>query len=386
MYRQVYEPTVTLESNERKWDGTARPVAAKSPMKIVHIVYSLEMGGAEVLVAQLCRMQRANGHQVSVCAYSRLGPVGQLLRDEGIEVYVPGEASPAKTMLRYFKHFRAIRPDVVHCHNVAPTIQAALPARLAGAKSIISTRHSLVAPPYNVAEEVKYGAMASFCDWIAGICEITCNNLRGAPMAHRNKIVRVYNGASAIERVPIDQLGKRGFTLVFVGRLAAVKNLQTLIRAVSIAVKQLPDLEFWVVGDGPVRAELEALTADLGITNHVRFWGQRLDTAQFFSAADAFVMSSVSEGLPMSLLQAMSIGVPAIITDVGGMAEVVRLSGAGLMAPVGDSAGMAEAIVKLAGDPELRAEFGEKAKASYFANFTLERMDAAYMELYSRRR
>ncbi len=353
-----------------------------APLTIVHVVYSLDMGGAEVLVAQLCRIQRANGHKVSVCAYSRLGAVGELLRDEGFEVYVPGEAPPAKTMLRYFHHFRALKPDVVHCHNVAPTIQAALPARLAGAKRVISTRHSLVAPPYNVGEEVKYGVMAACCDWIAGICEITCTNLRGAPLAHRNKLVRVYNGATAIQPVPFDSLGKRGFTLVFVGRLAAVKSLQTLIRAVAIAVERLPELELWIVGDGAVRAELEALTAELGVGGHIRFWGQRLDTAQFFSAADAFVMSSISEGLPMSLLQAMSIGVPAIVTDVGGMAEVVRLSGAGLLAPVGDSAAYAEQIVTLATDPSLHAEFSQLAKATYAAEFTLESMEAAYLKLY----
>ncbi len=355
-------------------------------MKIVHVVYSLDMGGAEVLVAQLCRMQRANGHEVSVCAYSRLGPVGEMLRGEGIAVYVPGEAHPTTTMWRYFQHFRALRPDVVHTHNVAPTIQAALPARLAGARSVVSTRHSLVAPPYNRAEEIKYGVMAAFCDSIAGICEVTCNNLRGAPMAHREKIVRVYNGATAVERVPFDALGKRGFTLVFVGRLAAVKNLQTLIRAVAIAVRQVPGLEFWVVGDGPVRVALESLAAELGVETSIRFWGQRLDTAQFFAAADAFAMSSVSEGLPMSLLQAMSVGVPAVTTDVGGMAEVVRLSGGGLLAPVGDFEAMAEAIVKLATDAALRSELSRKAAESYRAEFTLERMDAAYMEIYSRRR
>jgi glycosyltransferase involved in cell wall biosynthesis len=355
-------------------------------MKIVHVVYSLDMGGAEVLVAQLCRMQRANGHEVSVCAYSRLGSVGEILRAEGVDIYIPGEAHPAKTMLRYYRYFKALRPDVVHCHNVAPTIQAALAARLAGAKSVVSTRHSLVAPPYNRSEEIKYGVMAWFCDWIAGICEVTCGNLRGAPMAHRDKIVRVYNGATAIERVPFDSLDKRGFTLVFVGRLAAVKNLGTLIRAVAIAVKQLPTLELWVVGDGPVRAELEALTDELGVTGSVRFWGQRLDTEQFFSAADAFAMSSVSEGLPMSLLQAMSIGVPALVTDVGGMAEVVRLSGGGLLAPVGDSEAMADAIVTLANDAGMRALFSQKAIEAYQAEFTLDRMDAAYMEIYRRRR
>jgi glycosyltransferase involved in cell wall biosynthesis len=351
-------------------------------MKIVHAVYSLEMGGAEVLVGQLCRLQRANGHQVSVCAYSNLGAVGEALRADGFDVQVLGEAHPAATMRRYFKIFRAMKPDVVHCHNPAPTLQAAMSARLAGVRSVISTRHSLVAPPYEVAAEIKYNVIALFCDWITGICEITCTNLRGTPLARKKKIVRVYNGTAGVERVGIDALGKRGFTLVFIGRLAAVKNLGTLIRAVSLAAERVPGLEFWVVGDGPVRAELEALVAELGAGDHVKFWGLRMDTAQFFSAADAFAMSSVSEGLPMSLLQAMSLGLPAIVTDVGGMAEVVKLAQCGLLSPVGDAAAMAESIVALAGDAALRAEFSRNAVAAYESQFTLERMDAAYMELY----
>ena len=352
-------------------------------MKIVHVVYSLEMGGAEVLVAQLCRIQRANGHDVSVCAYSMLGAVGEALRAEGFEIHVLGEAHPAKTILRYFRLFRKMKPDVVHCHNVAPTVQAAMSARLAGVRCVGTTRHSLVKPPYDRAVEIKYSVSGMFCDWIAGICEITCENLRGAPLARKKKIVRVYNGSTSVERVGIEGLEKRGFTLVFIGRLAAVKNLQTLIRAVELAVERVPGLEFWIVGDGAVRAELEALAQELGVGEQVRFWGQRMDTAQFFSAADVFAMSSVSEGLPMSLLQAMSVGLPAVVTDVGGMAEVVRLADCGLLTPVGDSAAMAEAIVRLAEDADLRAEFSRRAVATYEAQFTLERMDAGYMELYS---
>ena len=88
----------------------------------------------------------------------------------------------------------------------------------------------------------------------------------------------------------------------------------------------------------------------------------------------------------MSLLQAMSIGVPAVVTDVGGMAEVVRLAGCGLFAPVGDSERMAEAIVTMATDAELRAEFSRRAMDAYRAEFTLERMDAGYMEIYRRAR
>jgi glycosyltransferase involved in cell wall biosynthesis len=355
-------------------------------MKIVHAVYSLEVGGAETLVTQLCRLQRARGHDVSVCAYSGLGPLGEMLRDEGVEVYVPGEAHPVKTMWRYYQHFRLLKPDVVHCHNPAPTIQAAMSARMAGVRCVVSTRHSLVAPPYDEAEERKYGVMASFCDIIVGICEVTCGNLRNAPFAHTKKIVRVYNGSTPVEPSDFTALNKRGFTLVFVGRVAAVKNLETMIRAVAIAAEKVIGLELWIVGDGPVRAELEALTRDLGISKQVRFWGQRLDTAQFFSAADVFVMSSVSEGLPMSLLQAMSVGIPAIVTDVGGMAEVVRLSGGGLLAPVGDAAKYAQAIVRMAYDPGLREELGAFSRRSYQDEFTLDKMETRYREIYRPRR
>lgn len=355
-------------------------------MKIVHVVYSLEVGGAETLVAQLCQLQRAKGHEVSVCAYSALGPLGEMLRAEGVEVYVPGEANPLKTMWRYFQHFRQVKPDVVHCHNPAPTIQAAMSARLAGAKCVVSTRHSLVAPPYDVVEERKYGLMASFCDAIVGICEVTCGNLRRAPFAHTKKIVRVYNGSLASEPSDFHTLGKQGFTMVFVGRVAAIKDLGTMIRAVAIAAEKVLGLELWIVGDGPVRAELEALARELGVSKRVRFWGQRMDTAQFFSAADVFVMSSVSEGLPMSLLQAMSLGKPSIVTDVGGMAEVVRLSGGGLLTPVGDAGKYAQAIVRMAYDSGLREELGGFSRRSYQDEFTLAKMEMRYMEIYKRGR
>ncbi|MES2390788.1 MAG: glycosyltransferase family 4 protein [Acidobacteriota bacterium] len=353
-------------------------------MKIVHVVYSLEMGGAEVLVAQLTRLQRANGHQVSVCAYSNLGTLGEALQAEGVEVYVPGKANSIVTMVRYLNYFRRLQPDVVHCHNNAPTIQAALSARLAGVRTILSTCHSLNAPPYDRAAEIKYNTFTLFCDYIVGICEITCRNLRSAPFAHPEKIVRVYNGTDAINRVPAaQQLAKTGFTLLFVGRLAPVKNLGTIIRAVAIAAQTLPTLQCWFVGDGHERASLEALTAELNVTANIRFWGQRLDPETFFSAADAFVMSSVSEGLPMSLLQAMSLGVPSILTDVGGMAEVLRLANAGLLVPVGDHAAFATAILQLAADPALRAAFSTNAQASFHQHFTLTHMDAAYTSLYN---
>ena len=352
-------------------------------MKIVHVVYSLEMGGAEVLVAQLCQIQRSQGHSIRIFAYSDLGVVGDRLRQDGFDIYVPGKAHPLRTMLRYFLRFLKIRPDVVHCHNVAPTTHAAISARLAGVPHVISTRHRLELFPYDRAAEAQFNFMGWFCNWVTGICEVTCENVRSGPLARKSRIVRVYNGTTAVERTSFEGLGKHGFTIVFIGRLAPEKALGTLIRAVMLAKNQVDDLALWIVGDGRARGELEALTQELGAGKQVKFWGERMDTAQFFSAADVFAMSSISEGLPMSLLQSMSLGTPSILTDVDGMGEVLRLTGGGLLVPVGDPEAMAEAIVRLATDRKLYEELSRKALAAYQKDFTLEQMAHGYMALYT---
>ncbi len=354
-------------------------------MKIIHLVYSLEMGGAEVLVAQLCRIQRAQGHDVHIFAYSKLGVIGEQLQSEGFPIYVPGEAHPLKTMQRYFERFRQMKPDVVHCHNVAPTTHGAIPARLAGVRCVISTRHRLELHPYDFKGEAQFNFMGWFCDWVTGICEITCVEIRKGPLARKKKIVLVYNGTTPVERASFDGLGKQGFTLLFVGRLVREKAIDTLIRATAIARERIPSLACWIVGGGNARPELEALTNELGLQKNVRFWGQQTNTAPYFSAADAFCMSSISEGLPMSLLQSMSLGTPAILTDVDGMGEILRLTGGGLLTPVGDPAAFAEAIVRLATDDDLRATLSQKALEAYQTRFTLERMADGYMQLYRTR-
>jgi len=335
-----------------------------------------------MLVAQLSRLQQKKGHDVTVCAYSKLGILGERLIEDGINTHVMGEAHPAKTVLRYLRLFRKMRPDVVHCHNPAPTLQAALGARLAGASCVLATRHSLVSPPYDTAAEIKFNLVARCLDWIVGICDITCNNLRGAPLARLDQIVRVYNGAAPVQTSASVLRDDNFFTLLFVGRVAAIKDLGTLLKAVSIAHTKEPRLRLWIVGDGPVRASLESIARDLHLSDVVTFWGEQMQTERFFNAADAVAMSSTSEGLPMSLLQGMSLGLPAVVTAVGGMKEIVDLSGGGLMSPVGDPATMAGSILRLIEDPVLRAQLGTNASETYRTEFTLEQMESAYARLY----
>ncbi len=352
-------------------------------MKIAHIVDSMEVGGAETLVAQMCRLQRDQGHQPCVYAVAALGPLGARMREEGFRVEAGIGRHLFDSARAFYRLFRGAPPDAVHLHNPTPTIYAAASARLAGAAGIVSTRHSLVAPPHRRAEEVKYGIAARFCDWVVGVCDATTANLRSLQTIPPRKIVRVYNGVVPLQRVPLENCPPRdGFTLVYVGRLEPIKNHGLLLHALRDALPALPDLRLWMVGDGSERKPLEQLAAELGIASHVRFWGHQLDVAPFFSAADAFIMSSRSEGLPLSLLQGFSLGVPAIVTDVGGMAEVVRLAQAGFAVPPGDAAQMAAAILRMAANPAQREGFSTRAKVAYRSTFSLQAVVDAYDELY----
>ncbi len=352
-------------------------------MKIVHVVDSMEVGGAETLVEQMCRRQRDLGHAPCVLAIAALGKIGARMISQGFSVRANVGRHLFDSAQSFLRVFKELRPDIVHLHNPTPTIYAALPAKLTGAATIVSTRHSLVAPPRRRAEEIKYAVAALFCNWVVGVCDATVTNLRSMHGIRPQKIVRVYNGVEPLRRVPLSLCpSKDGLTLVYVGRLEPVKNHALLFDAFRIAQPSMPDMRLWMVGDGSQRKTLENLAAELGIAKHVTFWGHQSDVAPFFSAADAFVMSSRSEGLPASLLQGFSLGVPAVATDVGGMAEAVRLADAGLIVPATEPGTMAAAILQLGNHTESRKKYSENALSAFGRYFSLESMLANYMKLY----
>jgi glycosyltransferase involved in cell wall biosynthesis len=352
-------------------------------MKIAHVVDCMEVGGAETLVSQMCRLQREQGHDPRIYALGTLGSLGEQMLDEGFAVQANlGQHFPG-ALRCFYRTFKESHPEVVHLHNPTPACYAAMPARLAGVRSVVSTRHGLVARPREIVKELKYSVAAGFCDWIVGVCDATANNLKNAHGTKMEKIVRVYNGTVPLKRTAKEEWPhKTGFTLVYVGRLAPVKNLKLLLLAFCTALSSRPDLRLWMVGDGGERRMLENLATEIGVAATVKFWGLQLDVAPFFSAADAFIMSSRSEGLPVSLLEAFSLGLPAIVTNVGGMAEVVLLTKGGLTVSEHDASEMAAAILRLAGNGAERKQFAMNAEAEFQSSFTLQAMADAYMALY----
>lgn len=352
-----------------------------STLNIAHVTDSMEMGGAEKLTAMLCRLQREQGHNVSVHCMYLVGVLGEQLKAEGFDVILHSPRSAIYLMRCLHSAFKRNTPDVLHCHNATAAINGAFPARLAGVKTVIATRHGLVKPPYQLRRELKFALASRWCDWVVGVCEGTRTNLLAAPFAARNKIIRIYNAAprAHLQTVP---RAKKGFTLLYVGRLAPPKDHATLLRAVALVRTQYPNVQLWMVGDGPLGPSLRRLSEELGLGECVTFFGEQADVSPFLAAADLFVMSSISEGLPVSLLEAMSAGLPAVVTDVGGMGEIARLSGAAILVPPSDPHALAKGLCEAVGRRGELADMGNIARRCYEDNFTPERMLEDYMCLY----
>jgi len=354
-----------------------------APLSVAHVNDSLVVGGSEKLTATLCRQQRSRRHIVSVHCLFSIGPIGEQLQAEGFDVALHRSSSALGLMRNLYHAFKSARPDVVHCHNTTAAVIGALPARLAGVKTIVVTRHSLVKPPYELKSELRFAVASRFCDWIVGVCDSTRRNLLAAPLASREKIVHVYNGTPPANAEAAPKV-KSGFTLLHVGRLVPEKDQATMLRAVAIARKTIPDLRLWMVGDGPLGPDLRALSESLGLANCVTFFGEQTDVSSFLVSADLFVMSSISEGLPISLLEAMSAGLPAVVTDVGGMGEIGHLSTGVMLTRPSDPQAMANALCQATIRSRAFPQIRQSASRCYEQNFTPEAMYESYMRLYTR--
>jgi glycosyltransferase involved in cell wall biosynthesis len=271
----------------------------------------------------------------------------------------------------------------VHCHNKTATIRAAAVARFAGASAVVSTRHGFGPVPFRLRKELKFWTTAgALCDRVVAVCEAARRNFAaGAPPVAR-KLVTIRNGAAAPKPAAAGVERGAGFTLIAVGRLACAKDYATLLRAAALARIEVPDLIVWMVGAGGEEPALRQLCTGLNLDSVVRFCGERRDVGGLLAAADVFVLSSTSEGLPISMLEAMAVGLPAIVTEVGALPELVALSGAGTTVPPRDAGRFARAIVDLARRRHELPALGALAARCYRRHFTPARMAGEYLNLY----
>ena len=155
-----------------------------------------------------------------------------------------------------------------------------------------------------------------------------------------------------------------------------------MIRGFAAAAREVPDVDLLMAGDGPLRADLEALARSLGIADRVLFLGVRPDVPAVLQAAAVFVLTSVSEAASLTLLEAMATGLPSVVTAVGGNPEIVRHDREGLLIGRGDADGCGRALVRLLRDPDLADELGRNARERAEQKYRIEQTVAAYHRLY----
>jgi glycosyltransferase involved in cell wall biosynthesis len=207
---------------------------------------------------------------------------------------------------------------------------------------------------------------------------------------HKNKVVIIPNGVKFISpplqtRQEIrDELGlSEDQTMILtVGRLAPEKAQTILFKAFKLVLMVFPTAVLVMVGDGPLRAELELLAQQLEIGHAVKFMGFRKDVPRWMASCDMFVLSSVTEGLPLVLLEAMSSEKPVISTQVGGIGEVIQDQKNGWLVPSGEPEALAQAMIKAIAQPELAQKLALAGRQTYLAHYTVEKMCQGYLAFF----
>jgi glycosyltransferase involved in cell wall biosynthesis len=250
------------------------------------------------------------------------------------------------------------------------------------------TEHAI----HQLQERPTYRRQAiSHCRYATAVTAVTqgiADYFRDELHVPQTRLHTIPNGVKSIRRDEVsalrirESLGISAETLltVYVGRLELVKDLPTLLRASSHAMQRDARIHLALTGDGSLRGHLMDMSRQLGIEARTHFLGERQDVPALLGAADIFAMSSQTEGLPMAMVEAMSAALPCVSTAVGGIPELLA-DGCGLLAPAGDSDALASALLRLAGDGDLRTRLGQSGRRKVEELYGLDAVVDRYLEL-----
>ena len=373
---------------------TAR-VAPTGPVKVGFVLHVMQVAGAEMLVAETIRRLGLRIDPVVFCL-DAVGPLGERLRSEGVAVVAfsrrPGlDLGVSRRMAR---EIRERRLDVLHAHQYTPFFYGAIAARLSGVRPrVIFTEHGRHYPDVVSARRrwTNQWVLDRLADDVNAVCEFSARHLAEQDGFDVRRIAVIENGIDAPlygravdvavvrRRLGLDP-GRR--YVATVARFHPVKDHATLIRAFADCVRTRPDVDLLLVGDGALRADLEQLSAELGLRDRVRFLGVRDDVAAILGAVDVFALTSLSEAASLTLLEAMASELPVVVTAVGGNPEIVRDGVDGLLVPRGDTGAIAAAVGRLLNDPGLAQRLGQSAAARVRSLFQLDRTIERYYALY----
>jgi glycosyltransferase involved in cell wall biosynthesis len=364
------------------------PTMTADRPKLLIAITLAEVGGAQTCVAELLPAL-SGSFDVAVAAFGD-GPLRTAAAAAGarwIELRQVRRAIGPRDLLGLLELVSVIRrerPAIVHAHSSKAGVLARLAAAICRTPAIVFTAHGWAfkaeagvrARLYLWADRL----VARFTTVVVCVSETERREGLAARTCRPDRTTVIRNGIE-LERPRSRHEETARPLVVSVGRLKAPKDFQTLLEALTL----LDGIayETMIVGDGPERGALEATAARFGLSEHVTFAGTRDDVDALLANASCFVLSTTSEGLPISILEAMAAGLPVVASGVGGVPELVEDGVTGLIVPARHPAALAEALRRLLTDGELRARLGAAGRRRAEESFSLEAFRQAHLDLYA---
>lgn len=353
--------------------------AGRRPLRVCHVSLTLKTGGLERLLADVARHHDGAQCRPEFLALTEVGRFADVIRDTGCRVHTLSPSGRFGQLRQMVRLFRTGRFDVVHTHNTYPHIWASIAARLARVPVVVNTRHGQRAG-HGWKSRTQFRWASHLVDRIIAVSDDAAQLCVRADGVAPRKVVRIWNG------IDVDDFRFTGPAAapvaMSVARLSAEKDFPTLLRAMALAVQDVPELVLKLVGDGPERNRLEQLTRELNLTRHVEFLGERTDVPALLAEAGFFVTASLTEGISLTLLEAMAVGLPVVATAVGGNSEIVDAPRTGRLVPAGDAAALAAAMVSMCRQPECWHALGQAGRERVEEHFEVRRMVSDYERLY----
>lgn len=374
-------------------------IGAGRPLNVCQIMSADLWAGAEVQVATLCTYLAGRDDVRLSAVLLNEGQLARELRALGVDVAVFDERhhSAFRTVQRIAEFLAERKVHLVHMHRYKDTIVGTAAAKLAGVPHVVRTVHGLTETmvgwdraKLRAFETIEKAVLWSFADRVIAVSEGMAEMLTRA--GHRSSsVVAVHNGVD-LSRIRAlrsrdgvrEDLGIPADAVLIgtAGRLSPVKAQCSLLRAARRILDERPEARFVVAGDGPRREELQALAETLGVARQSVFAGVRMDIYDVIASMDIFVLPSLSEGIPMALLEAMALGRPVVASAVGGIPEMIQHGTNGLLVPPADPKALADACLELTGDPDRAAAMGAAARRTVEASFSHEANGAAVLAMY----
>jgi sugar transferase (PEP-CTERM/EpsH1 system associated) len=370
----------------------------KQPPLVVHLTYVLDFGGLETLIVESINRMPPSRYRHAIVCLTRYTDFAKKITRPDVEIIAldkpPGLG--LSTHVQLFKVLRRMRPAILHTYNLA-AVEYAATAMLAGVPVRVHAEHGRDARDPN-GTNWKHNLLRRLLTPVIDCFVPVSPDLRcwlgraaGVPDA---KNLLIDNGVDTRAYAPdMEATRPQGwpdfsdcFVIGTVGRVQDVKDHAGLVDAFALLRERMPAkrLRLVIVGDGPLRPALAARIKATGLADSVFLPGARNDIAAVMPTFDVFVLSSIAEGTPVTLLEAMACALPAVCTRVGGIPDLMAEHHTGLLVPARDPQAMAEALATYAGQPQLAREHGMAGRRVVEARYSIDAMLGSYMALYDR--